>query len=678
MAFGRLDVFWPEGQFMTFQLVENSISVGRSTGNTIALDTNTISRYHFGLTHDGQKTFITDMESANGTFVDGERLAPNTPRELDGGDEIQIGHLRMIYHQLDEMATQPVKVIEETTQRVEAVSPTFKLDVIGPPAPFSPGAHMSAEINITNTADKPQRYRIEVTGMPAEWIRLDHAELLVDSQHSEQVLINFRPARRSDSRPGDYKVLVRVSQADKPDAKLEAVMIVRVLPFGGFGMALEKSVLNRGERFRLHLHNQGSAPLALTVTTRSQDNDLRFILPAAQSTLMPGARYILSGEITPRKPILWGKPRQHSFDLQVTSGDAAHFLAVTRGKFIEKAILPAWTPFVLAAAAIVGAIAVFLGLAVLFRPVRPPQISAFTVNKAQVAQGEDIALSWAIKDASNLSLSVNSKIVIERISTETTGLTLDTSGLSGNVVLELVGENGTQKTSAVQTITVYQPLGEITFTTTPTQLIRYVVQNLTIDWSASGAVKTRLTGLESFTNTPLQAEYGAQGNLSGLVGIPDQTLHLVLYAEDAAGNQQQQILDVPVINPECLPAGPPVTLYNGPDARYQVVGTVPSGAAVVVDAQDGSGQWLRARLQGDQSGWGIRSEFACAQTFNTADLVKELNVPTLPPPTLSPVPSPTPTARPVTATPLITLTPNAAKQAESNLQQPTTQPTAAG
>ena len=184
--------------------------------------------------------------------------------------------------------------------------------------------------------------------------------------------------------------------------------------------------------------------------------------------------------------------------------------------------------------------------------------------------------------------------------------------------------------------------------------------------------------MESFTNTPLQAEYGAQGNLSGLVGIPDQTLHLVLYAEDAAGNQQQQTLDVPVINPECLPAGPPVTLYNGPDARYQVVGTVPSGAAVIVDAQDGSGQWLRARLQGDQSGWGIRSEFACAQTFNTADLVKELNVPTLPPPTLTPVPSPTPTARPVTATPLVTLTSNAAKQAESNLQQPTTQPTAAG
>ena len=78
MAYGRLDVFWPDGQFKTFQLVENTISVGRSTGNSIALETTTISRYHFSLTHDGQTTYITDMDSANGSFVDGVRLPANT------------------------------------------------------------------------------------------------------------------------------------------------------------------------------------------------------------------------------------------------------------------------------------------------------------------------------------------------------------------------------------------------------------------------------------------------------------------------------------------------------------------------------------------------------------------------------------------------------------------------
>jgi hypothetical protein len=108
-----------------------------------------------------------------------------------------------------------------------------------------------------------------------------------------------------------------------------------------------------------------------------------------------------------------------------------------------------------------------------------------------------------------------------------------------------------------------------------------------------------------------------------------------------------------------------------------VVGTVPAGAAVVVDAQDGSGQWLRARLQGGLSGWGIRSEFACAQTFNTADLVKELNAPTLPPATLTPVASVTPTVRPATAKPAATPTVSPSKQAQSQSAS-TVQPTASG
>ena len=62
-------------------------------------------------------------------------------------------------------------------------------------------------------------------------------------------------------------------------------------------------------------------------------------------------------------------------------------------------------------------------------------------------------------------------------------------------------------------------------------------------------------------------------------------------------------------------------------------------------------------LPGGLSGWGVRSEFSCARTFNVADLVKELNVPTVPPP--SPTIPATATAVPratSTATPTATAT----------------------
>jgi hypothetical protein len=224
------------------------------------------------------------------------------------------------------------------------------------------------------------------------------------------------------------------------------------------------------------------------------------------------------------------------------------------------------------------------------------------------------------------------------------------------VVLSLLALNGGQQASADQTVFVYRPLGEIVFTAEPAQLVRYVVQNLTVTWSVPGAVTSHLSGLESFSNTPTESSYGAEGTLSGIVGIPSQPLTLILSVQDEVGNRQEKTLDIPVINPECTPASQIVTLYAGPDPRHQVVSTVQPGAIVVVDAQDSTGGWLRVQLPGGLFGWGAVSEFTCAQNFKVGDLYKELVVPTVPPPTLPPTFTPTSTATatrplPPTATP---------------------------
>src|SRR5690349_12029599 len=164
-AYGRLDVYWPDGLFRTFPLTEASISVGRSSGNTIMLDNSTISRYHVSLTRNGELAFITDLDSANGTYVDGVKLTSNTQHPLGGGEEIQIGNLRMIYHHIDEEdPTQLMSPVDETTQRVELSLPEFNIDVHNPAQSVAPGAQISVEVSIGNTSDEEQRYTIEVSG----------------------------------------------------------------------------------------------------------------------------------------------------------------------------------------------------------------------------------------------------------------------------------------------------------------------------------------------------------------------------------------------------------------------------------------------------------------------------------------------------------------------------------
>lgn len=655
MAYGRLDVFWPDGPFKTFALVENRISVGRSAGNTIALDTTTISRYHFSIMQEGDQVFITDLESANGTFVDGERLKPNEPHPLYGGEEIQVGHLRIQYHHLDEQPTQPMKPADETTQRLEVASPEFRVDVIAPAQPFSPGAQMSAEISVTNTASSTQRFRLDVGGMPPEWVRVAPAELTLAPNESGQALVLFRPTRRSDSRPGDYPVTVRVALLEQPEVYLDATMLVHILAYKGFGMALEQARILSGQRFRLHLHNQGSGPLPLTITGFDKAQALRYRIQPPRVTLAAGQRLVVQGEIIPERPSLFGKVKEHSFDLQVRSGDAAQFLAVARGQFLEKPLLPNWAPVAAAGAGLLALVVIVLALAVLLQPPRPPQIAFFGVNSTLIPRGQPLTINWAATDVSHLSLQINGTMVAERFNAEPASLNVDTSGLSGEVRLGLSGYNGSLETTVEKTVRVFEPIGAAVISVSPNPPLRYVLQTLSISWTVPGAASVRYT-LEGLSGS---TEYLQGQILSGPTqsitaqGFPQQTLRLTLLVEDELATPQTIIQDIVLLDAQCTARDRAVTLYAGPDTRYQVVGTVQPGGSVIVDGQDSSGNWLRAQLQPGLFGWGVIEQFTCPPTFKPEDLQKRLDVPPTPTP-VPPTATPTPTA---SVRPPTTLTP---------------------
>jgi hypothetical protein len=657
MAYGRLDVYGPEGFFETFSLADSNISIGRSTGNTVTLDTNTISRYHFSLTTEGEQVFITDLDSVNGTYVDGVKLAANERRPLLGGEEIQIGNLRMIYHHLDDMPTQPMLAADETTQRIELQLPAFRIDIQGPDQAVSPGAHISTELMITNTSQDEEKYSVEVTGPPPPWVRVNRPTLTLKPEEAGEVVISFKPLRRPESKPGDYPVKVSVRPASNPESLLEANVNLRILSYSGFAITLETRRLNSGQRFRLHMHNQGSAPLPLTVSGRDLSDHLRFYIPTPQLTLGPGQRTTLLGEVRPKSPSLYGKPSEHLFDLVARCHDASGFLVAVRGHFVERPMLPSWSP-VAAGVSLLLALGLFiLALVLLLRPNPQPRIASFSVNSTQIAQGTPLALSWSVTDVAQLNVSVNGTPELLQLDPRTSGTELDTSGLHGRVVVSILGVNGERQDSASQTVQVYRPMALDSFAVEPSRMVRYVVQPVTIRWNVPGAVSTQITGLESFTITPLEPAYEAEGEIT-VVGIPLDAVSITLLAQDEAGNPLETTIPMEMVTPECAPSGESISLYLGPDTRQQVVGTVRAGTSVVVDAQDESGQWLRAQLPGGISGWGPLSEFACEATFNVGDLRKEVNVPMLPTLTLTPVPPPTGTPGPPPS-PLPSVTPTA-------------------
>ena len=74
-----------------FLLGKDLVILGRNADCTIPLDGRQISREHAHIQHQDGQFFLQDLGSSNGTFLNSERLAPNTLKLLTERDTFQIG-----------------------------------------------------------------------------------------------------------------------------------------------------------------------------------------------------------------------------------------------------------------------------------------------------------------------------------------------------------------------------------------------------------------------------------------------------------------------------------------------------------------------------------------------------------------------------------------------------------
>jgi len=78
-----------------YEMKEMVISIGNSSDNDIILKDKAVSRHHAKIRIEGQKYFIYDLVSTNGTRVNGRKIIK---KWIKGGDIIEMGHTRMTFH----------------------------------------------------------------------------------------------------------------------------------------------------------------------------------------------------------------------------------------------------------------------------------------------------------------------------------------------------------------------------------------------------------------------------------------------------------------------------------------------------------------------------------------------------------------------------------------------------
>lgn len=668
MAYGRLDVFYPNGDFATYLLDSPSVSVGRSAGCTIVLDTDTISRYHFSITHDGKDVKISDMDSANGTFVDGVQLGADESKALLGGEELQIGHLRMIYYTLNEDPTTFIDPVQEETQRYDRPDVGFSMEVYGSEIAIPPGSHTTVEISLTNMTSEEHAYTIEASGLPDGWGRLNRPTLTIEPDETAQIIYNIKPLRQSSSAPGDYPITFTIYQQDAPDKKLEGGVSVKILPYSGFGVALANPNLQDDESFRLFLLNQGSIPLPLTVSGYSADNALKFDIQQTQVTLAPGQRMEVRGQVRPKQRRLFGQTREYDFDLRVKSKDLSAFLTAVPAHYTEKAMLPTWAAYAMAGFGVVFAILMVIMLVILGQPPAPePEILVFNVDKSQISEGDVVGLTWQANDIEFYDVLVNNDLVQTNISAETTALTVETVGYEGIIQIELIGRHGDKLVSSQQQVTIYPRLVVNSYTITPNLLTRNIVQEVRLTWDVDGAVTVTINNVpdETGENLTLREGLPPSGELVVPVFFTGSLEGLFLLTAYNDLTSLEMPAEYTLQDSECFTRVDGILARNYPSLDGQVVQTFATqNSSTLVNGRDASTTWLSIPLTGGGEAWIALADVSCVFDVNLLRDKSE-QVPTA-------TPTSTPTALPTI--PTNTLTPVPAQSVSTSTSVPTATP----
>jgi adenylate cyclase len=90
----------------TLDLDKPEITVGRELKNDLILDDPRVSRYHGVIRKTAEGVAFRDLESGNGSLLNGQRIPPNVDFQLTDNDQLKLGSCTLTFQSVDPLRTQ--------------------------------------------------------------------------------------------------------------------------------------------------------------------------------------------------------------------------------------------------------------------------------------------------------------------------------------------------------------------------------------------------------------------------------------------------------------------------------------------------------------------------------------------------------------------------------------------
>jgi hypothetical protein len=259
------------------------------------------------------------------------------------------------------------------------------------------GTSARIPLQIRNTGDIVEGYRVEVVGPPAAWTTVDPAEVTLYPGGTATLTIDLHPPRSPEAPAGEHLYGVRVVPVEHPEEAVVPEAVVEVLPFLDLTAELvpRTSHGRLGGRHEVAVDNRGNAPVEVGLTAADPADALLAAVRPETITVEAGHAGFANARVRPARTVWRGSPVTHPFTVLVAPPEGT---AVTLdGSHVQVPLIPSWAP-----KAALAALVLLAGLFALWHwPVKgaitttaeaavAPQVAAV---KAQARQAGDAAAS---------------------------------------------------------------------------------------------------------------------------------------------------------------------------------------------------------------------------------------------------------------------------------------------
>jgi len=251
-----------------FRLDDPVATIGRGTTNTVQLHDTEISRDHAELVRHGEKFLIRDLDSSNGTFVNGQLIREF---ELASGDQVQLGRTLLLYtgatgdgvEDLADKINIVARSADDGSRIVHSIHQSEGSQIFAAPADESMSPTLARQrsnleimyrtaLAVSHTLDIDQLLA-RIMDMIFEWVDADRGCIMLKDVETEQLAPKVRRHRRGVQT--DERITISKTMLDYVVERNEGVLTSNARDDDRFDAA--KSILQLAVREAICVPMQG-------------------------------------------------------------------------------------------------------------------------------------------------------------------------------------------------------------------------------------------------------------------------------------------------------------------------------------------------------------------------------------------------------------------------------------